>query len=289
MAKFSNLPYELLIEIWSHILQPKDIENFALTSKTIRTSAGRILREHRKLTREFSTFDVGGRKSRFSAAGLLKQILIDPRIALYIKKITVTDVHTGWESEETGINTLKAFNSDAGEDECHYRHTPYFEEDMELFKQFIKRTKQFFDFGHFRRMSKKKTCVFAKSADYLINEFHERLEYGQDYHIVVFLLLLSTNLKSVTIESGEMERILFQILQYISEGQGIAILKRPVEVRIQNVCDEVAESLIRESITYFLPSTATDSTKIPGLVIHDKCFSFQLRAWSSNVHGMWTL
>ena len=147
MAKFSDLPNELIVEIWSHIPQPKDIENFALASKTIRTLARKILINHRKLTRELLTFDVGGSKSRFSAAGLLKEILKSPLVALYIKTLTILDEFLGnWESEEQGANTLKAFDPEIGEGGRQYRHTPYMEEDMELFKQVIGRAKQFLNF-----------------------------------------------------------------------------------------------------------------------------------------------
>ncbi len=93
MANFSDLSNELLLEIWNNVSQTKDIENFALVSKTIRTLAIRTLREHRKLTREFSKFQIGDPKSRVSAARLLKEILMNPRVALYVKEFTISKLH----------------------------------------------------------------------------------------------------------------------------------------------------------------------------------------------------
>lgn len=83
MATFSSLPNELVIEIWRHVLQPEDIERFAMASKKIRILSSSVLLEHRKLTRDFSYLDNWDRKSKGSVAGLLKEILTNPRIALY--------------------------------------------------------------------------------------------------------------------------------------------------------------------------------------------------------------
>ncbi len=84
MATFSALPNEILLEIWSHIPQPEDIESFASVSKNVYAISCRILREHRALKHKFSTFNNGGRDSKVSAAGLLREILINPRVALYV-------------------------------------------------------------------------------------------------------------------------------------------------------------------------------------------------------------
>ena len=130
MAKFSDLPNELILEIWSHIVQPKDVENFALTSTRIRTLASRRFREHRHLTRKYSTLHSEHPNSRVSAAGLLKDIATNPHAALYVKNFTIPKVHVRWDDEEKGVSTLMAFDPEAGEDGRHYRHTPYMEKDM---------------------------------------------------------------------------------------------------------------------------------------------------------------
>ena len=84
MATFSNLPNEILLEIWSHIPQPEDIESFASVSKNVYAISYRFLRDHRRLKHKFSTFNNGGRDSKVSLAGLLREVIINPRVALYV-------------------------------------------------------------------------------------------------------------------------------------------------------------------------------------------------------------
>ena len=281
MAKFSDLPNELIIEIWSHVLQPRDIENFASVSKMIRSLSGKTLLEHRKLTRQFSTFEIGGPNSRSYPAGLLKEILTNPRVALYIKHVFINYLHDNWESKEKGVNTLMAFDPEAGENGPHYRHTPYADEDMELFKQAMKRSRQFLHFSE-----EKNTCQCTRpDAEYPIGHLNENIEHGYNYPIVILLLLLLTNLKSITVERSRAEWFFFEILRYISEGEGIAILKRQIEVKILHVCDDEAKNHVCRSIHYALPSVRTFHNDIPGKVVHDDCFSFDIRAWSSDVDG----
>ena len=286
MAKFPDLPNELVVEIWSYILQPKDIENFALASKTIRALGRKILVNHRKLTRELSAFDIGGSNSRFSAAGLLKEILKTPRVALYIRTLTFTGFHEVWESREQGVNTLNAFDPESGESERHYRHTPYMKEDMELFKQVIGRTKQFLDFK-FLECRQWAVCHCFQSAKYRVNRLREIMEEGNEFPIIVLLLLLFTNLKTVVVEYRAADECFFHLLRHISEGAGIPVLKRPIKVKVLNAYEEKAEIMLRNWGIYILPSSTKGKT--PGVMGHDHCFSFDLRAWSMNVDGMWTL
>ena len=283
MASFSDLPDELVIEIWSHILQPKDIENFALASKAIRTLAGKILVDHQKLTRELSTLDIDDSKSRFSCAGLLKEILTNPRVALYIKTVIIPDYRVVWDSEEMGVNTLEAFDPEAGEDERQYRHTPYAEEDMELFAQAIERAKQFFDFTYSDK------CQCNQGVKYKINSLCKEMEEGSEFPIILLLLLLFTNLKTLVVEYTVADQSFFDLLRYVSEGRGIPILKRRIKVKVLNAHEEKAEVLLRRMGSNTLPSSMKLKGRKSGVMSHDHCFSFDLRAWSMDVDGMWTL
>ena len=158
----------------------------------IRSLAGRTLLEHRRLTREFSAFHIGVPKSRVSAAGLLKKILTNPRVALYVKEFTITKLHDQWEDEEKkGLNTLMAFDPEAGEEGHPYRHTPYTEKDMVLFEQMAKRATQFFIFDN--------PANTKYDVDYLI----EDIESGHEAHVITLLVLLLTNLKFLMIEATE--------------------------------------------------------------------------------------
>ena len=276
MANFSDLPNELLLEIWNHVSQPKDIENFALVSKTIRTLAIRTLREHRKLTREFSKFHIGDPKSRVSAAGLLKEILTNPRVALYVKEITITKLHRCWEDEEKkGFNTLMAFDPEAGEKGGPYRHTPYMEKDMASFEQMAKRATQFFIFRDYPANAK-------YTVDYLI----EQIESGHEAHVITLLVLLLTKLKSLMIEATEAGDEFFKALQYLSFGQGIKMLKRCVQVRILHIRDDRARRSVCWTVFNSFQRLESASCVIPEGMPHDCYLEFEISTWRSNVDGM---
>lgn len=84
MAIFSDLANELIIGIWDYVLDPEDVESFALVSKRIYGLSSAFLLEHARLKRQFS-------KTHFyfaeKAAPLLEQMLHNPRIALYISEL----------------------------------------------------------------------------------------------------------------------------------------------------------------------------------------------------------
>ena len=258
-------------------MQPKDIENFALASKTIRILAGKVLVDHRKLTRELSTFYTDYSESRFSAAGWLKEILTNPRVALYIKTVVVDPFFRAWQSEE-GVNTLKTLDPKVGGDERQYRHTPYAKEDVELFASAIGRARPFVDFKH------KKLCQFT---EFKIRLLRRRMKEGDEFPIIWLLVLLSTNLKTIVTERDSVAgHSFFKLLRYISEGNGVPILKQPIKVKIMNVRGKTVEFYLRRLGPRALPSSTDTDGKIPGTVSDDHCFSFDLRAWSMNVDGM---
>ena len=141
MATISSLPNELLVEIWRHVLQPEDIESFALASKKIHAVSDPFLLEHRELEYRFSKFGTGVVCSKISAAGLLKEITTNPRVALYVKELFISSWRSRWENEEEGVNTLMAFDPQAEEEGRHYRHTPYSEKDLEIFERAVTKAK----------------------------------------------------------------------------------------------------------------------------------------------------
>lgn len=49
MARFSDLPNEMVTEIWKHVLEPEDVESFARVCKTVHGQASSFLRLHRQL------------------------------------------------------------------------------------------------------------------------------------------------------------------------------------------------------------------------------------------------
>lgn len=97
MASFLSLPNELLIEIWRYVLHPEDIESFALTSRGILALAEPFLEDHRTLKKKFSTCYTWRPAGKVSAAGLLKEITMNSRVALYVKRLVINVWRDSWE------------------------------------------------------------------------------------------------------------------------------------------------------------------------------------------------
>lgn len=171
-----------------------------------------------------------------------------------------------------------AFDPEAGQDGRYYRHTPYAEEDMELFMQAMGRAEQFF---HFRQPDTGCQCVTG--AAYWISTLNEYMDQGRDLPIIVLLLLLLTNLKSIVFDFNYSISDL-TALGYLSEGQGIDLLKRQIEVRIINISSKDVEDYIRREISCDL-SFRGFHNDIPGNMVPENCLSFDLRVWGSNVDG----
>lgn len=165
MATISALPNELLIEIWRHVLQPADIESFALASKKIHAVSAPFLLEHRDLRYKFTNFYNGSLwsgRSKKSVAGLLKEITINHNVALYVTSLTITSWRDRWDCPEEAnlwsrplrpdsvfrpnIPKLVAFVSVAEESEraCPNAHLPYRENDMMILEHAAKRAARVF-------------------------------------------------------------------------------------------------------------------------------------------------
>ena len=128
MARFSDLPNELVITVWHHVLDPDAIESFALVSKKVYALGSSFIAEHNKLEREFSC--VAHSKHDIipnittRPADTLKELLLRPRTALYVRNVFIDSWRFTW------IQSFRTIIS------CDYAEYP--EEDMELFRQAIK-------------------------------------------------------------------------------------------------------------------------------------------------------
>ena len=87
MAVFSDLPNELVIHIWSYVIEPESVERFALVSKRVYGLATPFLREHERLKQQYSRISHSNARSR--AADLLETLLLNPRIAHYIHEFRI--------------------------------------------------------------------------------------------------------------------------------------------------------------------------------------------------------
>ena len=91
MANFYDLPDDLVIDIWGYMYEPEDVESFALVSKGIYSLSTPFLREHNRLKRQFSKVCVERYRTAETSipSELLEEILLNPRIALYIRELRI--------------------------------------------------------------------------------------------------------------------------------------------------------------------------------------------------------
>ena len=94
MAKLTGLPNEIIVEILKNVSSVSDIDAFCLTSKDIRAVARPILVDHMSLkmrcTNWRNTVEPGLMASGPPAA-LLKDILDNPRVALYVNSLHINE------------------------------------------------------------------------------------------------------------------------------------------------------------------------------------------------------
>ena len=96
MAQFSDLPNELVTQIWWGVWAPADITNFALVSRKISEAGYWHLKNHQTLMKKYSTLsnviysrDLKPLGHEDSLSFLLSDILSDPFIGLYVRTLWV--------------------------------------------------------------------------------------------------------------------------------------------------------------------------------------------------------
>lgn len=87
MASFQDLPDELLIDIWGYMLEPEDVESFALVSKRVYSLSTPFVIEHTYLKKQFSSMVVSRGKRDSAQIELLEQMLRNPRAAFYVRQL----------------------------------------------------------------------------------------------------------------------------------------------------------------------------------------------------------
>ena len=142
MTGFNDLPNEIVLELWHHVLLPDDVASFALVSKRIFALATPSLKEHHRLRSKYAVLENESSKDGSMLAPLLKDVLLYPYIAFYVKNICVCDWHTRWNEPVPGVPSLLGPELDDAEN--YTWHVPYPEQDMELFRDGIRKAGNLF-------------------------------------------------------------------------------------------------------------------------------------------------
>ena len=95
MASFNDLPNKIIVMMWEFVQEPKDMESFFLMSKTVFNLLKPLLKGHNRLKKKFTTIQIELDGDHTKTYELLRQILLRPRMDLYIRRVEIdnaTDV-----------------------------------------------------------------------------------------------------------------------------------------------------------------------------------------------------
>lgn len=205
MADFSRLPNEIISEIWGKVQEPEDVESFALVSKHVYAIGEPFVDEHNKLKKKFSFFKADSLISVSGPAFLLEQVLLRPRIALY-----VTHLSTGCFSQSWAVSSDEDLSDD--DDEQPYNgHVRYPHKAMALFIRTIRRSSF---------VPKNQTSCWIRS-----------VKEGDEDPIVALLCMLLPNLVVLTLRDNGFDALISQeTILRIAEAEKTAFLTRLVTV-----------------------------------------------------------
>ena len=91
MRPFDKIPNELIGEIWSFVLEPQDVESFALVSKRFHQVSLPFVEEHALLRKLFSGVRMPPGRNDGRSAELFGQMFQDPRVKYYIQDLENED------------------------------------------------------------------------------------------------------------------------------------------------------------------------------------------------------
>lgn len=165
MAILSDLPNELLIGIWGYVIEPEDVESFALISKRVYGLAKPFVEEHTRLKQQYSKIRV---QPGHPAADLLNEILLNPRIALYINEL------------QTGIGRILDMDNTP--------HITYSQDTMNLFTKAIR------------------SCSFIAPSE--VTDWVASMDSGDEDPILALIVMRLTKLKRLDLFPGAKGRLL---------------------------------------------------------------------------------
>ena len=234
MVDFSQLPNEMISEIWGQIVEPRDVESFALVSKLIYAIGGPFVAEHNALVREYSRFDTNDTR----ASDLLKNVLIRPRVALYVTNIAIV----GYWWDTNGYSS----------DDVDVDYPPYPDDVMAMFIEAIQKT----------------SILPPRDVQYSMKQ----IRFGNEDPIFALLLLLLPNISTITLKDrGWIDLgLCSRTIQRIAEAKQTKFL-----LRLRTVNIEVSRWLLDkgcECITQLarLPLGQSMDIRFPSVsVLHD--------------------
>lgn len=184
MANFSKLPNEIVSEIWGYMLEPRDVESFAMVSKHVYAVGEPFVEEHNKLKRDFSFFHMNCWIRASTPAFLLKEVLLHPRVALYVSHLSIGPCLARWQDQED-VDERDSYDGWPSN-----RHVPYPDDIMVLFVEEIR-----------------KSCILPLDKDF---NWIRSVKAGDEDPILALLLLHLPNLTTLSIMDEAVDGELFE-------------------------------------------------------------------------------
>lgn len=221
MARFPDLPNEIVLMVWRQVLDPETIENFALTSKNVYALGSSFVKEHNELKSEFSCISVCEDDAYTSAGDALKDLLLNPRAALYVRSIYVDGWRTSWDLYSPyGILEFTP-------------HVDYF--DMELFIHAVE------------------TSPFVPESE--VPSWIEALESGDEGAVLALIIMRLPNVRLFELSSvNRDESYLPDVIRRIANSPDTDTLSRLTRVRLGRGKCMVSGDVDWEDTFFQLPS-----------------------------------
>ena len=216
------MPNEIISEVWGNIQEPEDVESFALVSKRVYAIGGPFVEEHNKLKKIYAFTEIGHMMDRMDVvapARLLEKVLLRPRIALYVKHLSIGRLLACWD------DLSHDDNGGIGDDEWPTDGLiPYPENVMALFIETIR----------------KESFVPGNETSRWVESVRE----GDEDPILALLLTLLPNLTMVTLrEDGFDAKKSQETILRIAKAEKMLFLTRLVTVHISSATYEGKDAL----------------------------------------------
>lgn len=219
MANFSELPNEMVLEIWGHVLEPKDVESFALVSKDIYAIGKPFVEEHNKLKRDFSFSYMDCWIRASTPTFLLKEVLLHPRVALYVSHLSIGSSLAQWQDQEDGDDDDHVDDHHPYDGWQSNGHVPNPDDITALFVEAIR-----------------KSNILPLNKD---SNWIESVKEGDERPILALLLLRLPNLTTLSLMDEALDGVLCEETIQLFAGPTFLIHLTKINIGYESGCNNV--------------------------------------------------
>ena len=223
MARFNDLPNEIVLGVWHHVLGPDDIASFALVSRQTFELGTSVLEEDRRLRSKYAIIKNNRGRDDWTLAHLLKDVLTNPHIAFYVRHLHIYSFCKSWENPYIEIDDTNAEGGLSYPEPC-----------MNLFRNKIRR-------AHY---------VIPGDTDAWI----QFLESGTQEQFLASLLNLLPELYTIKLEETVSETDVFTVVHRILKKSSSKSFPRWKDVYLSGISSDEDEGINLVKLFLLLPS-----------------------------------